>query len=194
MTSSARTQPPEQALYLDYDGVLHHDAVYRNPKRGIHIDSSRAPGRQLFEWTAFLIQAVLPFPRLEIVLSTSWVRVLGYTRARSYLPAELNSRVVGATFHRRAHKADSIREGGILVPARGLEVLRDVQRRQPKQWVAVDDTDEGWPAEHRDRVVLCDPSTGLGDAGARARLDQVLLAHFGSTSIVSARPGAAAED
>lgn len=185
---------PLQVLYLDYDGVLHHDAVYRSPKRGIHIDSSRAPGRRLFEWTEFLIQAVQPFPRLEIVLSTSWVRVLGYTRARSYLPAELNSRVVGATFHRRAHKADSIREGGILVPARGLEVLRDVRRRQPKQWVALDDTDDGWPAEHRDRVVLCDPSTGLGDTAVRARLDLVLHSHFGSTSIVSALPGVAAED
>ena len=173
---------PLQVLYLDYDGVLHHDAVYRSPKRGIHIDSRRAPGRRLFEWTECLVQAVQPFPRLEIVLSTSWVRVLGYTRARSYLPAKLNSRVVGATFHRRAHKADSIRESGILVPARGFEVMRDVQRRQPKQWVAVDDSDEGWPAEHRDRVVLCDPVTGLGDAGARARLDQVLHAHFDSTT------------
>lgn len=185
---------PLQVLYLDYDGVLHHDAVYRNPKAGIHIDASVAPGRRLFEWTEFLIQAVQPFPRLEIVLSTSWVRVLGYTRARSYLPAELNSRVVGATFHRRIHGAESVREGGIVIPERGVEVLRDVSRRQPLQWVAVDDTDDGWPAEHRDRVVLCDPSTGLGDAGARARLDQVLHAHFGSTSNVIALPGVAAED
>lgn len=127
--SSATNQPPAQVLYLDYDGVLHHDAVYRKPKAGIHIDASVAPGRRLFEWTEFLIHAVGPFPLLEIVLSTSWVRVLGYTRARSYLPPELNSRVIGATLHRCAHKADSIRESGILVPARGVEVLRDVQRR-----------------------------------------------------------------
>lgn len=183
--SSGGNRLPEQVLYLDYDGVLHHDAVHRNPKTGIHIDASVAPGRRLFEWTEFLIQAVRPFPLLEIVLSTSWVRVLGYTGARDYLPPVLASRVIGATYHRRHHKPDSIRESGILVPARGVEVLRDVSRRRPKQWVAVDDMDDGWPPQHKDRVVLCDPSTGLGDASTRARLEAVLSDYFGSPSSAS---------
>lgn len=175
---------PLQVLYLDYDGVLHHDAVFRSPKRGIYLDSSLAPGRRLFEWTEFLVQAIQPFPQLEIVLSTSWVRVLGYTSARSYLPPELFSRVVGATFHRRVHGGDAVRGVSGYRPDRGVEVMRDVSRRQPWEWVAVDDTDEGWPAEHRDRVVLCDPSTGLSDAATRAQLDLVLAKYFrpGTTS------------
>lgn len=177
--SSAGNQHPEQVLYLDYDGVLHHDAVLRHPKRGIYIDANVAPERRLFEWTEFLIQAVQPFPRLQIVLSTSWVQVLGYTGARGHLPPVLASRVIGATFHRRLHKADSIREGGTLVPERGFEVMRDVSRRKPRQWVALDDSDEGWPDEHRHRVVLCDPSTGLSDAATRDRLQLALAKHFG---------------
>lgn len=179
--TSPSNQPPSQVLYLDYDGVLHHDAVFRNPGRGIHIDSRIAPGRSLFEWTEFLVYAISPYPDLSVVLSTSWVRVLGYTKARGFLPPELASRVIGATFHRRVHKADSIREGGTLVPERGFEVMRDVSRRQPMQWVALDDSDEGWPTQHKDRVVLCDPSTGLSDVGTRSRLDLVLHAHFSST-------------
>lgn len=173
---------PLHVLYLDYDGVLHHDAVFRSPKRGIYLDSSLAPGRCLFEWTEFLVRAVQPFPQLKIVLSTSWVRVLGYTSARSYLPPELFSRVVGATFHRRFHGGDAVRGVSDYRPDRGVEVMRDVSRRQPWEWVAVDDSDEGWPDEHRDRVVLCDPNTGLGDAATRARLEEVLNSHFGPTS------------
>lgn len=183
--TSPSNQPPSQVLYLDYDGVLHHDAVFRNPGRGIHIDSRIAPGRRLFEWTEFLIDAISPYPDMSVVLSTSWVRVLGYTKARGFLPPELASRVIGATFHRRLHKADSIREGGTLVPERGFEVMRDVSRRKPRQWVALDDSDESWPTQHKDRVVLCDPSTGLGDASARARLEAVLSDYFGSPSSAS---------
>lgn len=186
--TSAANQSPKQVLYLDYDGVLHHDAVYRTPKLGIHIDARVAPGRSLFEWTEFLIHAISPYPDVSIVLSTSWVRVLGFSRALSYLPPELSSRVIGATYHRRAHKADSLREGGVLVPSRGVEVLRDVKRRQPQQWVAVDDSPEGWPEEHLDRVVLCDSTTGLGNAATRARLDLVLNHHFSSASVFSGQP------
>ena len=182
LPTSPMHQHPSRVLYLDYDGVLHHDAVFRNPGRGIHIDSRIAPGRSLFEWTEFLVYAISPYPDLSIVLSTSWVRVLGFTKARGFLPPALASRVIGATFHRRVHKEDYRREHGFLIPARGIEVLRDVSRRNPSQWVAVDDSAEGWPAEHRERVVLCDPSTGLGNAGTRARLDFVLHSHFGFPS------------
>lgn len=173
---------PAQVLYLDFDGVLHHEAVFRSPGRGVHIDSSVAPGRRLFEWTDYLVQAVRPFPQLEIVLSTSWVRVLGYTKARGYLPKELNCRVIGATYHRRFHRGDAVLGDSSYRPYRGIEVLADVSRRRPWQWVALDDTDEGWPDEHRERVVLCDPNTGLGDTDTRTRLDEVLNKHFRSTT------------
>ena len=58
-------------------------------------------------------------------------------------------------------------------------MMGDVSRRQPLEWVAVDDSAEGWPEEHRNRVVLCDPNTGLGDAGTRANLHLVLDKYFG---------------
>jgi hypothetical protein len=119
------------------------------------------------------------------VLSTSWVRVLGYTKARGFLPQELASRVIGATFHRRVHKEDYRREQGFLIPARGIEVLRDVSRRNPSQWVAVDDSPEGWSEAHLDRVVLCDSTKGLSDAATRDRLHLVLTKHFGPADSTS---------
>lgn len=183
--SSSSNQPRLQVLYLDYDGVLHHDAVFRSPKRGIFIDANVAPGHRLFEWTEVLVQALRPYSELGIVLSTSWVRALGFTKARNHLPTELSSRVIGATFHGRAHREDAVLSDSILRPSRGVEVMADVARRRPGQWVAVDDTDEGWPDEHRDRVVLCDSSKGLSASSTRARLEVVLNSHFGPASVSS---------
>ncbi len=46
----ARTKTAPLLLYLDFDGVLHHEAVYVSSKRGIYI---REPGFELFEWARF---------------------------------------------------------------------------------------------------------------------------------------------
>ena len=42
-------------MYLDFDGVVHDDAVYCHPKRGIYVST---PGRTLFEWSYILEELV----------------------------------------------------------------------------------------------------------------------------------------
>lgn len=168
-----------ELLYLDFDGVLHHDAVYRHPRRGIHVSQAAAPGRTLFEWAGHLEAALEPFADVKIVLSTSWVRTLGYSRTVKRLPPRLRERVVGATYH--SEYTDPNRALGLHAEwqmLRGTEVLADVSRRNPSAWVAVDDTDEGWPDSERDRVVLCNSETGLGDPATRAKLDAILAWAF----------------
>lgn len=179
MSSQGRAALP-QVLYLDFDGVLHHDAVFRHPTGGIYLDTEIAPGRCLFEWAEHLVQAIQPFPKLEIVLSTSWVRVVGFTRARDQLPPELRSRVSGATFPPYFHSGDAVQSEGIYQLERGVEVMQDVCQRRPHEWIAIDDCAEGWPVEHRDRVVLCDPTVGLSDADTRSRLQAALTHYFTS--------------
>jgi hypothetical protein len=170
--------PHRYVLYLDFDGVLHHDAVYRQPRLGIFINQQLAPGRRLFEWAGELQSALEPYPDVTIVLSTTWVRVLGYSRARSFLPPDLARRVIGATFHNQYHKADYVLGNLGGLPARGAEVMRDVARRLPHEWVAVDDTNEGWPERHRARVVLCSSDRGLSDAETLGRLTAALARYF----------------
>lgn len=41
------------------------------------------------------------FPIVKICLSTSWMRMLGYQRARAALPVNLHDRTVSATWHSR---------------------------------------------------------------------------------------------
>lgn len=166
----------EVVLYLDYDGVLHPDAVYLLRGHGVHLSQREAPGRLLFDAAIYLTTALVPYPKTRIVLSTTWVRRLGFDKARSFLPTELSSRVIGATYHsgQRLLDRDAWAES-----MRGQEVAEDVARRMPRAWVALDDTDEGWHESHRDHLVLCNPTRGLEEPSARERLTATLARNFG---------------
>ena len=81
-------------LFLDFDGVLHPDAVYLERGRPV----LRADG-ELFMWSRYLVDVLASAPQIRIVLSTSWARELRFNRARDYLTAELRPMVIGATWH-----------------------------------------------------------------------------------------------
>ena len=53
------------------------------------------------------LQAVVEEADVQIVLSTSWARHLGYQRARKALPEPVSRLVVGATWHSAMRKAGS---------------------------------------------------------------------------------------
>lgn len=84
-----RRDPDVPVLFLDFDGVLHPDEVYRvRDKIVLKMD-----GFCLFEWASLLEEILAPYPSLSIVLSTSWARVLGVGVARSWLAEGLRRRV-----------------------------------------------------------------------------------------------------
>lgn len=153
-------------LYLDFDGVLHDDAVYFSPNRGMYLD---APGRVLFEWMPILDELLAPYPELTVVLSTSWVRAKGLPFATSRLPPSLRSRVVGGTFDNRlVQKAEFD-----LLP-RGLQVWQAIERRRPAAWFAIDNDAAGWPEHCLDRLVLTEDRTGLSDIRAQEEIRRIL--------------------
>jgi hypothetical protein len=145
---------PPPLLYLDFDGVLHPEDVFRHPRRGIYL-AGKYPDHALFEHAELLAAQLEPYPNVRVVLSTSWVRVLRYQRALRYLPERLQQRVIGSTFHTRMHK------DLFLSLSRGQQVLGDASRRRADQWLALDDDAEGWPESHRKHLVHTDPVLGL---------------------------------
>lgn len=149
------TRTADRILYLDFDGVLHDEAVYRHPARGIYIAT---PGRQLFEWMPILDELLRPHPDVAIVLSTSWVRVLSFFRAKERLSPSLQERVIGATYHGRW-----MREQEFAMLPRGVQVVEDVMRRQPKSWFALDDEHGNWPVWARDNLIRTDGKLGISD-------------------------------
>jgi hypothetical protein len=83
-------------LYLDYDAVLHPEAVYWRRRRGVYLDAAwTEAGHRLFEHAELLEVLMEPYPKLTIVLSTLWVVQYGRQRAAKRLPPRLQRRVVG---------------------------------------------------------------------------------------------------
>lgn len=143
-------------LYLDFDGVLHHENVLWHPRRGTY---AGPPGFKLFEHAALLDELLAPFPEVSIVLSTSWVRQYGCYGAAKKLPDSLRARVVGATFH------GAMDERVFGNKPRGRQVLEDVARRRPLAWFALDDVADGWGEPISPCLVLTDECQGIAAPG-----------------------------
>lgn len=156
----------ETVLYLDFDGVLHHEDVWWHPRRGVYI---KTPGYQLFEHVPLLEEALAEFPELKIVLSTSWVRYQRFSGSAKRLSPSLRERVIGATFHSRMN-----RQVFESLP-RGIQVMNDVARRKPRNWVALDDDLENWVPEYRNYLIHCDNVLGISAPGVLDALKQRLL-------------------
>ncbi len=158
-------------LFLDYDGVLHPDAAYLVRSRPV----LQAEG-ELFMWAPILVELLRPYPDLKIVLSTSWVRLLGFSRARDYLPVELRSRVIGGTWHSAmgrhaegSHRADS---NWFVASSRHDQITRYISRagERASHWLAIDDDAEEWADSNRTRLVETDGDTGLSSPLVQSEL------------------------
>jgi hypothetical protein len=168
-------------LYLDFDGVLHHENVLWHPRRGAYL---HAPERYvLFQHVSLLEEVLAPYPDLKIVLSTSWVRTYGFSRTAKRLPLALRERTIGATFHSELRHV----EQAFADMPRGLQILRDVQRRQPRDWLAVDDDLIGWPENYLHKVVGSDPYEGIRAPAVLDELERKLAAMCGAERLSALR-------
>lgn len=163
-------------LYLDFDGVLHHDDVWLDRHNRPYLRGAGV----LFEYADRLTRILAPYPELKIVLSTSWVRVKRFSYSVDRLPAELRQRVVGATWHSRFKLDDELVDWWINTSTRYEQITRDVRRRHPLHWFALDDDAEGWPDSASAHLVRCDSSRGLGDSEVCRQLEDRLAEFRGS--------------
>lgn len=147
-------------LYLDFDGVLHPDDVYRIRGRIV----LQHDGMSLFEWAPLLAQHLEPYPDTRIILSTSWVRVLSFNEARAWLPDTLGSRVIGATWH---SAMDQFWWHNL---SRYQQISLHAKRHRISRWLAIDDDTEGWPDGSRGQLVHTDPMLGIATPDTRALL------------------------
>ncbi|MDT7517956.1 HAD domain-containing protein [Rhodoferax sp. TBRC 17660] len=121
----------ELLLYLDFDGVLHHENVLWHPRIGAYLS---APEQyKLFQHIGLLETLLEPYPQVRIVLSTAWVCRYGCAKSAKQLGPRLRQRVIGATFHSRMD------QDMFTALPRGKQVWEDVRRRKPSGWIALDD-------------------------------------------------------
>ncbi len=156
-------------IFLDFDGVLHPDAVFKPAKKPIEL---RLPG-QLMMHAQILENILNPFD-VSIVLSTSWVRSIGFYKTLKSMPTELARRVIGATWHSEMVDKTVYPYASVKYAAdpfnywsRFQQIDHYVVRNSVKNWLAIDDLHSGteiekWPLNIRDNLVLTDGVKGLG--------------------------------
>lgn len=164
-------------IFLDFDGVLHPDAVIKPAKKPIEL---RAPG-QLMMHTEILENILNPFD-VSIVLSTSWVRSLGFSKTLKKMSPALASSVIGATWHTGMvdktvypyasgrYAADPFNHW-----SRFEQINNYIVRNKVDNWLAIDDLHSGqeiekWPLDMRDHLVLTDGEYGVGCAEVQKQL------------------------
>jgi len=172
ISMKSEVQGSSDCIYLDYDGVVHGGGATRHRKPpNIRPE---LPGHELFEHLPIVHSLLEPYPAVRIVLSTSWVRALDFGRAKNYLTAELQQRVIGATYHRRL----MLRREFDDTP-RYKQILQDVERRRPHRWLAIDDDfGEGVPKWAWAYFVQTTSTQGLGCQAAVEELKRRLEVVF----------------
>ncbi|TAH10723.1 MAG: hypothetical protein EAZ11_11600 [Curvibacter sp.] len=144
-------------LYLDFDGVLHHENVWFHPNLGEYFPSHPPVQSKLFEHVPLLEQLLEPYPEICIVLSTSWVLRYGCAKTAKNLGPRLRQQVIGATFHSRMSRQS------FEYLYRGVQVMDDVRRRKPLDWLALDDTNEGWPVSADGHYIQTHSQLGIAE-------------------------------
>ena len=162
-----RLRPPD-VVFVDYDNTLHRGDAYISAQ-GI---MSSVPGVQLFEFAEILEHALQPYPHVKLVISSDWVRVLGFEKARNALPLpSLRERVIGST-----HSED-INRPAFSTLSRGEQIRRYVVGHKLKSWLAIDDRMDGFDP-YPEQLVRCQAGVGLGDIDVQRRLAHRLYATF----------------
>lgn len=149
-------------LFLDFDGVMHPDCVFRNRVTNEPEIQSPVKAEQLFMFAPVLVDLLKPHPDVKIVLSTNWVPVYGISKALSYLPVELAGKVIGATYGE--HSSLSTQKF-VTFFTRYEQILLEVQRRKlnDDQWIAIDDDRRGWGKPHSENLIECSSQFGLSE-------------------------------
>ena len=156
----------EHVLYLDFDGVLHHERVLWHPKVGPYMS---APERyKLFMHVNLLEELLEPYPQILIVLSTSWAKRYGVVHAAKNLSPSLRNRVIGGTWHSRMNSDE------FMEKPRGVQIYEDTLRRKPRAWLALDDDYENWPEHCIGNLVLTHGHEGISDSIVLAQFKQKL--------------------
>jgi hypothetical protein len=111
-------------------------------RRGLEL---RALGKLLMH--ADVLETILDYsPEVRIVLSTSWVRLLSFKRARGVLPEPLQARVIGATWHTKMLEPPY----GYDLQTRYEQIRAAATRAGMTRWLALDDDpDHSWPDKRR---------------------------------------------
>ncbi|MCS6514880.1 HAD domain-containing protein [Burkholderia thailandensis] len=162
---------PTPTLFVDFDGTLHRGHALLDASGRVSLDT----GNPLFEFVPQLERLLNPYPRVEIVLTTSWLDTLPFEKVVSYLAPPLAKRVVGTTQGIKP-RFGYLQDGS----ARTYIIRSYVFAHRLKNWLAIDDSVYGAYHLNTDvlrlepHLVLLDPRQGIGSPEPQRRIEDWL--------------------
>ncbi|MCX5543868.1 HAD domain-containing protein [Paraburkholderia sp. CNPSo 3076] len=158
-------------LFLDFDGTLHIGHSYLGDDGEITLDT----GRPLLEFAPLLADLLEPYPAVEIVLTTSWIKTLPVGVVGSYLPPSLALRVVGSTRDVKP-RLSYVLDG----TDRTYVISSFALGKGLRHWLALDDAAHGAyhfgpePGSLVNHFLLLDGAQGISDVSAQRRIREWL--------------------
>lgn len=134
-------KPP--VLFLDFDGVLH---AQNEP--ALDENFRLLPNPRLFCWREILESELLPYPTVQIIVSSDWRRLFDDDNLVRLL-GPLGPRFIGVVESYQHSRAE--------------EIVTDASRRGLACWLAIDDHPSVCDARNNGdaRFIACSPDTGL---------------------------------
>ena len=126
-------------------------------------------GGPIFAHADRLAKLLIDFPRVDIVLSTSWREIYPFDDLRNVFGEELSHRVIGAT------PVITQKEPPYLPHVRHREIqlwFRHHSRETKRGYTILDDEQVLFPTDCPE-LILCDPRTGIDD-----RIEGLLRGRF----------------
>ncbi|WP_442854565.1 HAD domain-containing protein [Burkholderia sp. A9] len=141
-------------LFLNFDGVLHPNAVQFTQKNKPVLD---APRHRLFECNQALAEVAADFTNLHLVLNTWWTYTVGLDGCLRLLPKVLSSRVRG-----------SILPHASLCPTlpNRISLATNAADRSEVPVLILDHADARYPKYLRHITFTLEPQVGLADPQA----------------------------
>lgn len=147
---------PERYLFLDFDGVLHPQ-----------YEGMPTPADQLFCHLPRFESVMRDFPKVQIVISSTWRYKFTLDQMRARFSPDIAARIIDTTPQT---------DPGEYRPTRREQEILDwlaATGNASAGWIALDDA--VWQfQQHRDRVVSCTWYVGL-DEGAAVKLRNALV-------------------
>lgn len=147
--------------FLQLDGVLHPAGSFVAPTGEALLTT---PGAEPFQWSR-RVATFAEHRDLEFVICSPWLQKMSLQQLREQAPLWMRPRIVGAC--EPFAELEELQNGHRHTSTWSV-IDAYVRTHGIKQWLAVDLTADGWPddAETRQRLVVCDAETGLGDQKA----------------------------
>jgi hypothetical protein len=139
-------------LYVGFSSVLHRGEGLVDDLGVVTLDSGEPP----FHFASVLIDALTPYPSVQVVLTTNWVRTLGEERTVALLPRELGMRVVGTTLRFPPRLGELRDETG-----RTGSIFRHAAAAGIRTWLALGDDLYGVPRDEESHFLRVPAETGL---------------------------------